>query len=436
MSKTVKIILGVVLLLLVFMVAGKSLGWYGKKGNFKEVTIKEVALKDIVETVSATGKIQPEVEVKISSEVSGEILDLPFKEGQEVKKGDLLVRVNPDLIQSALNRSQASYQNVKAGLEQAEANLKQAKADYDRNKSLFDKGVISKADWDRALATYETAEASKSSAYYNVQSAAASVNEARDNLLRTTIYAPMSGTISLLNVELGERVVGTQQMAGTEILRVANLNNMEVEVDVNENDIVKVNIGDSTIVEVDAYLKKEFKGVVTEIANSAAGDLAADQVTNFKVKVRILEESYADLTEGKPKNYSPFRPGMTATVDIITKTRNDAIAVPISAIVIKTDTSSTKKPYGSKSSDVEDDEPQKEEEKFECVFVNDNGKAKLRVVETGIQDDTFIEVVSGLSKEDKIITGPYNTVSKTLKPGDLVEDKNKKAQENEDADEE
>ena len=248
MSKTVKIIIGIVVVLLISLVAGKSMGLFGKKGNIKEVTIKEIALKDIVETVSATGKIQPEVEVKISSEVSGEILDLPFKEGQEVKKGDLLVRVNPDLIQSALSRSQASYQNVKAGLEQAKANLKQAKADYDRNKTLFDKGVISKADWDRAIAAYETAEANKNSAYYSVQSAAATVNEAQDNLTRTTIYAPMSGTISMLNVELGERVVGTQQMAGTEILRVANLNNMEVEVDVNENDIVKVNIGDSTIV--------------------------------------------------------------------------------------------------------------------------------------------------------------------------------------------
>lgn len=423
MSKTVKIIIVIVVLAIIALLVGKSM--FGKKGNFKEVTVKEVALKDIIETVSATGKIQPEVEVKISSEVSGEILDLPFKEGQDVKKGDLLVRVNPDLIQSALSRTQASYQNVKAGLQQAEANLKQAKADYDRNKTLFEKGVISKADWDRALAAYETAQANKSAAGYSVQSAAATVNEARDNLTRTTIYAPMSGTISMLNVELGERVVGTQQMAGTEILRVANLNNMEVEVDVNENDIVKVNIGDSTIVEVDAYLKKEFKGIVTEIANSAAGNLAADQVTNFKVKVRILEESYKDLTEGKPENYSPFRPGMTATVDIITKTRKAAVAVPISAIVIKTDTSSTRKPF-SKRAKVDDGESQKQEEKFECVFVNDNGKAKLRVVETGIQDDTYIEVVSGLSKDDKIITGPYNMVSKSLKPGDLIEDKNKK----------
>lgn len=425
MSKTVKIIIGVVVALLILLVTGSSLGWFGKKGNFKEVIVKEVALRDIVETVSATGKIQPEVEVKISSEVSGEILELPFKEGQEVKKGDLLVRVNPDLIQSAVNRSQASYQNVKAGLEQAEANLKQAKADYERSKALFDKGVISKADWDSSIAAYETAVAGKNSAYYNVQSAAATVNEAKDNLNRTTIYAPMSGTISKLDVEEGERVVGTQQMAGTEILKVANLNNMEVEVDVNENDIVKVSIGDSTIVEVDAYLKKEFKGVVTEIANSAAGSLTADQVTNFKVKVRILEESYKDLTEGKPENYSPFRPGMTATVDIITKTKKNAVAVPISAIVIKTDTSATKKPYGSKA-EFEEDEIQNEEEKFECVFIDDNGKAKLRVVKTGIQDDSNIEIISGLSKDDKIITGPYNMVSKSLNPGDLLEYKNKK----------
>ena len=435
MSKTVKIIIGVVILALILLVAGSKMGWFGKKGNFKEVTVKEVSLKDIVETVSATGKIQPEIELKISSEVSGEILELPFKEGQEVKKGDLLVRVNPDLIQSAVSRSQASYQNVRAGLEQAEASLKQAKADYDRSKTLFDKGVISKADWDRAIAGFETAQANKSSAYYSVQSAAATVNEAKDNLNRTTIYAPMSGTISLLSVELGERVVGTGMMAGSEILRLANLKKMEVEVDVNENDIVKVSIGDSTIVEVDAYLKKEFKGIVTQIANSAAGNLAADQVTNFKVKVRILEESYKDLTEGKPEAYSPFRPGMTATVDVITKTRKNAISVPISAIVIKTDTSSTRKAYGKRSEIEEDDSP-KEEKKFECVFVNENGKAKLRVVKTGIQDDTNIEIVEGLTKDDKIITGPYNVVSKTLKPGDLIEEKNKKAKSSDEKEEE
>ncbi len=425
MSKTVKIIIGVVIGILILMVVGAKMGWFGKQGNFKQVSTKKVALKEIVETVSATGKIQPEVEVKISSEVSGEIIELPFKEGQQVKKGDLLVRVNPDLIQSALSRSQATYQNVKAGLEQAEATLKQATLDYERNKNLFDKGVISKAEWDASVAAYETAIAGKNSAYYSVQSAGASVNEARDNLSRTTIYAPMSGTISLLSVELGERVVGTQQMTGTEILRVANLSNMEVEVDVNENDIVKVQIGDSTIVEVDAYLKKEFKGVVTEIANSAEGTLAADQVTNFKVKVRIIEESYSDLTEGKPESYSPFRPGMTATVDIITNKREEAVSVPISAIVIKTDTSSVKKSYAERSDVEGDDDEIKKEEKFECVFVNDNGKAKLRVVKTGIQDDTNIEITSGLQENDEIITGPYNVVSKTLKPGDAIEVKRK-----------
>lgn len=425
MSKKLKIILAIIAVVLLLLVVGKSTGMFGKKGNFKQVNTQVVELKEVIETVSATGKIQPEVEVKISSEVSGEILELPFKEGQQVKKGDLLVKVNPDLIQSALSRTQASYKNVRANLEQAEATLKQAKADYDRSKSLFDKGVISRADWDRAIAAFETAQAGRSSAYYGVQSAGASVNEARDNLSRTTIYAPMSGTISLLNVELGERVVGTQQMAGTEILRVANLNNMEVEVDVNENDIVKVNIGDTTIVEVDAYLKKQFKGIVTEIANSAAGTLAADQVTNFKVKVRIIEESYADLTEGKPEAYSPFRPGMTATVDIITDKRESSIAVPISAIVIKTDTSSVKKTYRNKIVTT-DTSSSVEEEKFECVFVNENSIAKLRVVKTGIQDDTNIEIVSGLKEGDKIITGPYNLVFKTLKPGEKVEEKNKK----------
>lgn len=416
MNKTTKIILIVILVIIVALIAASKAGLFGSNGNFKGVEVQDVSRIDIVETVSATGKIQPEVEVKISSEVSGEIIELPFKEGQQVKKGDLLVRINPDLIESALNRSQATYQNVKASLAQAEASLKEAKANYERNKNLFDKGVISKAEWDKSIAAYETAQAARNSAYYSVQSAAASVNEARDNLGRTTIYAPMSGTISLLNVELGERVVGTQQMAGTEILRVANLKNMEVEVDVNENDIVKVAIGDSTIVEVDAYLKKEFKGIVTEIANSAEGTLTADQVTNFKVKVRILEESYKDLLEGKPENYSPFRPGMTATVDIITNKRNKAIAVPISAIVIKSDTSTTKQqqPKSSSFNALED-------EKFECVFVAENGKAKLKVVQTGIQDDTNIEIISGLSEDETIIVGPYNTVSKTLKSGDAIE---------------
>lgn len=416
--KTIIILTSVVILLLVVLIGGKKAGWFGKQGDFKEVETQKITLADIVEKVSATGKIQPEIEVKISSEVSGEIIELPIKEGQQVQKGDLLVRVNPDLIQSAVSRSQATYQNIRAGLEQAEASLKEATASYERNKQLFEKGIISKADWDKAISAYEIAKANRQSAYYNVQSAGASVSEALDNLNRTTIYAPVSGTISKLDVELGERVVGTQQMAGTEILRVANLKNMEVEIDVNENDIVKVQIGDSTIVEVDAYLKKEFKGIVTQIANSAGEALTADQVTNFKVKVRILEESYKDLLEGKDESYSPFRPGMTATVDIITNKRPKAINVPLSAIVIKTDTSSAKT---SAPKALDTTKKVETEEKFECVFVNNNGVAKLRVVKTGIQDDTKIEILSGLKEGDEIIVGPYNVVSKTLKSGDQIE---------------
>ncbi len=414
-KKTVTIIVIVVIALLALLIGGKKAGWFGKQGNFKEVETKNISKIDIIETVSATGKIQPEIEVKLSSEVSGEIIELPIVEGQQVKKGDLLVRVNPDIYQSSLNRTQASLQNVRSGLNQAEASLKEAKSNYDRNQQLFDKGIISKADWDKVISSYEIAQASKQSAYYNVQSSAATVNEARDNLNRTNIYAPMSGTISKLDVELGERVVGTQQMAGTEIMRVANLTNMEVEVDVNENDIVKVNIGDSTIVEVDAYLKKQFKGLVTEIANSADGVLTADQVTNFKVKVRIIEESYKDLLEGKDESYSPFRPGMTATVDIITNKRENVVGVPISAIVIKTDTSSTKKALKKDAIESES------EEKFECVFIKDGSKAKLRVVKTGVQDNSNIEILEGLQEDEEIITGPYNTVTKSLKNGDDVE---------------
>ena len=412
-KKTLIWLLIIFALAIAVLLYGGKAGWFGNKDEGKIVEITEIAPLTITETVAATGKIQPEIEVFLSSEVSGEIIDLPVKEGQLVEKGQLLVKINPDLIQAQVSQSQAGLQNVRAQLENAEASLKNAKANYDRSQALFDKGVISRSDWDRSVADYEMAQANKSSVYYNVKSASANVKQSRDNLNRTKIYSPMTGTISKLSVELGERVVGTAQMAGTEIIRVANLDNMEVEVDVNENDIVKVAVGDSTIVEVDAWTKREFKGLVTEIANSAESTLTADQVTNFKVKVRILPESYKDLTENKPENYSPFRPGMTATVDIITNKKQDIIAVPISAVVIKTDTSSTKKSYKKEVLTANT-------KKFECVFVENEGKAKLRVVETGIQDDTNIEIRSGLKDGDKVITGPYTLVTKTLKPGDKI----------------
>ena len=417
-KKKIYIIVGAIVGLIVLLVALKKNGVFGNDELVKEVETAKVDQITIVETVSATGKIQPEIEVKISSEVSGEIIALPIKEGQVVKKGDLLVKINPDLYTSGYNRTISNLSVSKSGLNQADASFKEAKASYDRNKTLFDKGIISKSDWDKAVASFEVAKASKESSYYNVQSANATVKEAKDNLGRTTIYSPADGTISMLNVELGERVLGTQQMTGTEILRVANLDNMEVEVDVNENDIVKINVGDSANVQVDAYLKKEFKGIVTSISNSASATTTADQVTNFKVKVRILKESYMDLLEGKPSTYSPFRPGMTATVDIITKRKENIFGIPISAVVIKSDTTA-KKIY-----DVVEDEDAKvvakSDKKFECVFVKNGDKAKIRIVKTGIQDDTNIEVISGLQKGDVVIVGPYNTVSKDLNSGDKI----------------
>jgi HlyD family secretion protein len=330
------------------------------------------------------------------------------------------VKINPDLYTSGYNRTVAGLSQTKAGLSQADASFKEAKANYERSKTLFDKGIISKSEWDKAIAAFENAQASKKSAYYNVQSASATVSEAKDNLGRTTIYAPADGTISMLNVELGERVLGTQQMTGTEILRVANLNNMEVEVDVNENDIVKINVGDSAKVEVDAYLKKQFKGIVTSISNSASTTLTADQVTNFKVKVRILKESYQDLLAGKPLSYSPFRPGMTATVDIITTRKENVMAVPISAVVVKSDTAAVKNLEVEDPNSEENKIKPRNDKKYECVFVKVGDKSKIKIIKTGIQDDTNIEVTEGLKKGDVIIVGPYTTVTKDLNSGDKV----------------
>ncbi len=400
-KKTLFVIIGVAIALIILLVVGKKAGWFGDSGNYKEVELTEIQLMDITETVAATGKIQPEIEVKLSSEVSGEIISLPVKEGQSVAKGDLLVKINPDIYKSSLQRAEANLENMRGSYNQTRASLKQAEANYNRNKSLYEKGVISNAEWVAIVSEYEVAQATKESAFYNMKSSAAGVTEAQDNLQRTNIYAPMDGTISRLDAELGERVVGTQQMAGTEILRVANLSNMEIEVDVNENDIVKVEVGDSANVEVDSYLSREFKGLVTEISNSADVELTSDQVTNFKVKVRILEDSYSDLLEGRPDNYSPFRPGMTATADIVTERGKNIIGVPISAIVVKTDA-----PDG---------------EMIEGVFVKQGEEAKFRKVTTGIQDGSNIAITEGLEEGEEVITGPYSTVTKSLKDGDMVE---------------
>lgn len=408
-KKKLLIITTALILLIIILIIGKKANWFGQNNDVIAVETQKVTPITLTQKVSATGKIQPELEIKLSSEVSGEIIELPIKEGQMVKKGDLLVRINPDIYQSVVKRSAASLETVRASLQQADANFKEAQESYNRNKILFDKGVISKSDWDKATSTYEVAKASRESARYNVQSAMATVTEAQDNLKKTVIYAPTNGTISKLSVELGERVVGTMQMTGTEIMRVANLGSMEVEVDVNENDIVKVNVGDSVNVEVDAYLKRIFKGTVTNIANTANSTSSVDQVTNFKVKIHIEESSYQDLLKDKPAGYSPFRPGMTATVDILTNTKKDVVAVPISAIMIK------------KKSEINPNTPKEDaDKKQEVVFVLKNGKAELRTVNTGIQDNVNIEILSGISKDETIITGPYQTITKILKNGDKV----------------
>lgn len=413
MKKRTIIIIAIAAVILLLIILKKA-GVFGGNNDALQVEVAQVELSTLTQKVSATGKIQPELEVKLSSEVSGEIIELPVKEGQQVKKGDLLVRINPDIYQSGVKRSIASLQTTRASQQQTEATLKEAEESYKRSKTLYDKGVISKSDWDKVVATYEGAKANRESARFNVQSAMATVSEAQDNLKKTVIYAPTNGTISKLSVELGERVVGTIQMSGTEIMRLANLRSMEVEVDVNENDIVKVKIGDSVNIEVDAYLKRIFKGKVTNIANTANSTTSVDQVTNFKVKIHIEEDSYKDLLVGKPEGYSPFRPGMTATVDILTNTKKNVVAVPISAIIIK------------KRSEIDPKTPKAEADKrTEAVYVLKNGKAELRAVDTGIQDNVNIEIISGVSKGETIITGPYSTITKLLKNNDPVQTGNK-----------
>ncbi len=400
-----------------------------------KVTTAKVERRTIVETVVANGKIQPETEVIISSEVSGKILELPFKEGAKVEEGNLLVKINPDLAQAALDRAEASVNNAKANEANAEARLIQAKAQlrnseviFERSKTLRDNGAISEAEYDNALASFESAEAevlaakeSVKAASYAVQSARATAKESRDSYSRTTIYSPMSGTISRLSAEEGEQVVGAMQMTGTEIMRVANLDVMEVLVEVNESDIVRVNFGDTALIEVDAYVNRKFKGVVTEIANSAKSTgLAADQVTNFEVKVRVLKSSYEDLLAEARGGLAPFRPGMNATVDIETATRRDVFAIPIEAVTARSDTSSTKKRSGVEAvlGETLDSE---NKERLTVVFLENNGTAALRVVKTGIQDDRYIEIIEGLAEGDKVISGPYDVVSQKLASGDKVE---------------
>jgi len=404
-NKILKILLIVVAVLLIAAVIGKKQGWFGKAITVK-VAVEKVASRSIVEAVTSNGKIQPETEVKISPDVSGEIVELHVKEGDHVEKGVLLFKIKPEIYVSARERASAAVSSSKARLSQVEAQLIQAELSYNRSKSLWDEKTISQAEFEQAEAQFKIAKAEKESALFAVKSSEASLKEANENLIKTTVYSPMKGTISSLSVELGERVIGANMMTGTEVLRVADLNRMEVVVDVNENDIIRVKLGDTAIIEVDAYLDRDFTGIVTEIANSAkSAGLTADQVTNFPVRILILRESYEDLiTENNP---SPFRPGMSASVDIRTSRKLNILTVPIQAVTTRTDTTKLK------MSGIE--------EIRTIVFLSDGKYALARDVKTGIQDNTNIEILSGLTEGDDAIVQPFSAISKKLSDSTLIE---------------
>ena len=443
----------IIWVLLAAVVGVVVLGLINKNSGDKptEVFTSEVVTRTIYETVGASGKIYPIVEVKISSDVSGEIVALYIEEGDSVKSGQLLAKIDPDAFESQVERAEAAVNNTKAnasmseaGLQTSYAQLEQVKASYEnvrqihaRNDKLFAGGVISQADFDASIANLKSAEANVRSAeasvesskksieagQYSIKSAQASLKEIRTSLRRTTITAPMSGIISDLSVELGERVVGTIQMSGTELMRIANLNAMEVQVDVSENDILRVSLGDSVEIEVDAYFDKSFYGEVTQIANSAsnAGAIATDQVTNFTVTVQIEPNSYHDLIE-EGRKY-PFRPGMSANVEIYTTKEENIIAVPIQAVATR------EKVKKKKDSDKKDNGEEDEidyDNLNEVVFVINSDTAEMVIVKTGIQDDEYIHVKEGLEKGQVVITGPYSLVSKNLKVGESVTEKEDK----------
>jgi HlyD family secretion protein len=425
------------------------------KGSGHEATkvaTEKAQKRSITEIVSASGKVQPEVEVKISSGVSGEIVELLVKEGDTVKKGDLLLRIDPVLYQSAVERMQATLSGTEANRANSEARLLQAKAQltnaeaaYNRSDKLFKQGAISQSEFDQAKASYESAKAEVSaaeesvhSAEFNISSTRASLKEAKDNLARTSIYAPVDATVSKLNMRKGEHVLGTAQMQGTEIMRLANLLEMEVLVDVNENDILRVHVGDTAMVEVDAHDTRKFKGLVTEVANSATTvGITTDQVTNFQVKVRILRDSYSDLLDPEHPERYPFLPGMSATVEIQTRRVLNVITVPIQAVTTRTDTSAMSKgkeiELGTDAGNDEDNpnsdvvvkdkvvQEEKTNEPIVCVFVYRDGKSILVPVKTGIQDNMYIEIQSGLKEGDEIISAPFGAIRTLLRNRGEVE---------------
>lgn len=409
-----------VVVLIIIIITGKKAGWFGNSVLY-EVATEPVTRRNITEIITASGKIEPETEVKITPDVSGEIVELAIKDGDAVKKGQFLLKIKPDIYISArdrataaLNGARANLANSKAMLMQVESRYEQAKLSYNRSKILWEQKTISDAEWETAQSNFKVAEAeveaakkNVEAAEYSVHSAEASLKEASENLLKTTIFSPIDGIVTALLVERGERVAGTSMMSGTELLRLANLDRMEVLTEVNENDIVRVSLNDSAIIEVDAYPDRQFKGIVTEIANSAKTvGTSSDQVTNFEVKVLILKESYKDIID-MGKIY-PFRPGMSASVDILTESKNNVLSIPLQAVTRQADTI-------QKADTLRNASPKQQFK--EIVFVYQNQKVKLTEVKTGIQDNNFIEIIRGLEENQEVVTAPYHLITKKLKDG-------------------
>lgn len=402
--------IGLLVLIIVFLVLGKKAGWLGQEYAIS-VSTQKVESKTITESVTANGKIQPKTEVKISPDVSGEIIELYVEEGDQVQAGDPLCVIKPDMYVSALNRAEAALNSSKARQAQAEAQQIERELAFKRAKQLFETNTIPVSEFEAAEAAFKVAQSEVRAAEFSVKSAEASVAEALEQLTKTRIFSPISGTISALNVEKGERVVGTSMMTGTEMMVVADLDKMEVQAEVNENDIVKVSLNDTAFIEVDAYLNRKFKGLVTEIANSAKiSGAATDQVTNFDVKVLLLHESYADLIDSTRNRMYPFRPGMSATVDIITNTRENVISVPIAAVATRI----LDEKKNKEQADGMQQELNKADERVEVVFLHNSGRANQVKVQTGIQDNVSIEILEGLAEGDEVIVAPYNAISKTL----------------------
>ncbi len=439
------------LLLLIAVIKGQN----AETGE--EVESEKVVNRTIVERVSASGKIFPEKEVKISSDVSGEIVELYVKEGDSVRVGQILARIDPEAYTSAVERGQAGLDNTKAQLAVSKSSVKNAEAQkaqieaqlgnaqeiLKRNQKLFEDGVIAKQDLEAAEtnvrslmanlraadASIESGQESVKASEYSVKSMAASLKELRTNLNRTSISSPTNGIVSMLNVEEGERVVGTIQMAGTEMMRISNFSSMEVRVEVSENDILRVDVGDDVEIELDAYIDRKFKGTVSEIASSAANAamaavaLTTEQVTNFIVKIRVDPSSYADLIN--PNKIFPLRPGMSASVDILTERVSDVPTVPIQCVTARERDEDSDK----KRSELED------EDLMEVVFVIKGDTVDMVEVTTGIQDPDYIQVLTGLKEGDAIVSGPYNTIIKELEQGDEIrikkdDDKKKKRKRN------